>query len=179
MQRVFGFGLFVGLLLATFLCIAASFCPSRAFTNNADMRNSAVVRAKPEKPRATRTLYKPQQDDLFELTELNKEMILLEKEITESTKAKLDLKRVSDWMEEDAATTANIHADAWQVSLAAGGMAAAVTLTTTNSLTLAVLSGAGVYVLANGDPLQEQSPVGTYRPTSSSGCIAVVLWFGL
>jgi hypothetical protein len=111
--------------------------------------------------RATRSLYKPKppEDDL-DLAQLDHELLQLEKEIQESTKVRLDLRRVSQILEEDGTSNAMAPVDGWQVSLAAGSVAGAVTLGVTDSWILAVLALSVTFVIANGDPLEENTPAG-------------------
>jgi len=108
------------------------------------------------KPRATRTIYKPKADE----NGVQAEVLAIEREIQESTKARLDLKRVSELLEDDVEAEERAETSDWQVSLAAGSVAAAVTLGTTDNWTLATFALVSVYVIANGDPLEEQTPAG-------------------
>jgi hypothetical protein len=107
-------------------------------------------------------LYKPKppQEDR-NLAPLDNELLLLEREIQESTKAELDLRRVAEILEDDGSSNyANAPVDSWQVSLAAGSVAGAVTLGVTDNWLLAVIALSGTFVVASGDPLEEQTPAG-------------------
>jgi hypothetical protein len=111
-------------------------------------------------------LYKPKppEADRDNLAQLDKEheLMLLEREIQESTKAQLDLRRVAEILEDDGSSNANAPVDSWQVSLAAGSVAGAITLGVTDSWILAVIALSGTFVVAGGDPLEEQTPAGEY-----------------
>lgn len=132
--------------------------------------------------RATRTLYKPKHQE----EKLVYEVMELEKDIRESTKARLDMQRVAEILEDDTTSTGKArHAEDWQVSLASGSVAALATLGITDSWTFAVLAFTGTYILANGDPLEEQAPYGEHCTFSDddkckfafSSMIPVLLWF--
>ena len=146
-------------------------------------RNSVLVvcAEKPVPHRVTRSLYKPKHQEeklVYEVTEL-------EKDIRASTKARLDMQRVAEILEEDTASKGKTHAEDWQVSLAASSVAAAATFGITDSWTFAVLAFAGTYILANGDPLEEQAPYGEHCTFSDddsckfafSSIIPILLWF--
>lgn len=109
-------------------------------------------------PRATRTLYKPRSTEVIGVSET--EVLAIEREIQESTKARLDMKRVAELLEDDVEAEEQTATSDWEVSLAAGGVAAIVALGTTDSWVLATIALASVYFLANGDPLEEQTPAG-------------------
>lgn len=109
-------------------------------------------------PRATRTLWKPDVSD--------EEVLAIEKEIRESTKARLDLKRVEELLEDDLEAEEKKVSSDWQVSLAAGSVAGLLTVGTTDNWTMAMLALFSVYFIANGDPLEEQTPAGEYLACS-------------
>lgn len=102
--------------------------------------------------RRTRTLWKPDVSDA--------EVLAIEKEIRESTKARLDLQRVEKLLEDDLEVEEKAIAPDWQVSLAAGSVAGLLTVGTTENWALAMFALVSVYLIANGDPLEEQTPVG-------------------
>lgn len=109
----------------------------------------------PAPPRATRTLWKPD-------VSTDAEVLAIEKEIRESTKARLDLQRVEKLLEDDVEVEEKAISSDWQVSLAAGSVAGVLTVGTTDNWTLAMFALVSVYLLANGDPLEEQTPVGEF-----------------
>ncbi|KAI2491729.1 hypothetical protein MHU86_22838 [Fragilaria crotonensis] len=90
----------------------------------------------------------------------NDEMLALEREVIESTKAKLDLKRINDaFLEEDDMIGPN---DAWKVALAAALVASVASNTLLfHSLVLSSTVGMVVFFVANGDPLEEDSVAGS------------------
>jgi hypothetical protein len=89
-------------------------------------------------------------------------VLAIEKEIRESTKARLDLQRVEKLLEDDLEVEEKAIAPDWQVSLAAGSVAGLLTVGTTENWALAMFALVSVYLIANGDPLEEQTPVGEY-----------------
>ena len=117
------------------------------------VRKTQVVTQDPH--RATRTLWKPD-------VSTDAEVLAIEREIRESTKARLDLKRVEKLLEDDLQVEEKAITSDWQVSLAAGSVAGLLTVGTTDNWTLAMFALVSVYLLANGDPLEEQTPVGEY-----------------
>ena len=154
------FSLWLAVVLSICLVSVAGFgwsSPASKIIGSVENAIAKKEKEAPSKPRATRTLYKPQEEnpEQFEL-----EVLLLEKEIQEATKARLDLQRVNQFLEEDVEATEKLPTSDWQVSMAAGGVAAAATLGVTDNWTLAAISLVTVYVIANGDPLEEQTPAG-------------------
>lgn len=87
-------------------------------------------------------------------------MLALERDVMETTKARLDLKRVNDaFLEDDDDAIGPI--DAWKVALAAGLVTSfACNAFLLHSLVLSSIAGVIVFVLANGDPLEEDSVAG-------------------
>ena len=167
-RRSRDFSVCLSVLLAVCLCIVGvtgfgvSTSASR-YAGSPRQTRSTLCAKKTEalKPRATRTLYKPKGDE-SDVKLLDKEVLAIEREIQESTKARLDLQRVSELLEDDVEAEEMAATADWQVSLAAGSVAAAVTLGTTDNWTLATFALVSVYVIANGDPLEEQTPAGEY-----------------
>lgn len=161
-RRSRDFSLFLSVLLAAFLCstdVTGFGVSSPVSTYKRSSKTLSTLCAL--KPRATRTLYKPKGDE-SDGKLLDIEVLAIEREIQESTKARLDLQRVSELLEDDVEVEEMAATSDWQVSLAAGSVAAAVTLGTTDNWTLATFALVSVYVLANGDPLEEQTPAGEY-----------------
>lgn len=137
-------------------------------TRSLSVKNMVELYAKktpepPAPPRATRTLWKPD-------VSTDAEVLAIEREIRESTKARLDLQRVEKLLEEDVQVEEKAISSDWQVSFAAGSVAGILTIGATDNWTLAMLALVSVYLLANGDPLEEQTPVGEYcGPFSCDG----------
>jgi hypothetical protein len=95
------------------------------------------------------------------------EIVALEKEVFASTKAELDLKRVTQALDanissnEDPEKTA-ILAEPWKISTAAAIAASSFAFVTTNSYFVSLLALIGVFLLASGDPVDEQGAFGAF-----------------
>ena len=89
------------------------------------------------------------------------EMLALERDVMESTKARLDLKRINDAFLEEDNQQGPIDAAAWKVALAAGlASAFAANMLLLHNLILSFIVCVAVFVVANGDPLEEDSIAG-------------------
>jgi hypothetical protein len=91
----------------------------------------------------------------------------LEKEVVASTKAKLDLKRVTQAL--DANTSSNedpektaILAEPWKIATAAAIAASSFAFVTTSSYFVSLLALIGVFLVASGDPVDEQGAFGAF-----------------
>lgn len=158
-RRDGGFPPFLAFVVTACLAVGATGFVSTAPTS-LSVKNSVQLCAKktqepPAPPRATRTLWKPD-------VSTDAEVLAIEREIRESTKARLDLQRVEKLLEDDLQVEEKAITSDWQVSLSAGSVAGLLTVGTTDNWTLAMFALVSVYLLANGDPLEEQTPAGEY-----------------
>lgn len=90
------------------------------------------------------------------------EILALEKEVVASTKADLDLKRVTQALEVNTSSSEGpeqlaMLAAPWKVSLAAAISVSAFVFAATNSYIVALPVLVGVFLLGNGDPLKEET----------------------
>lgn len=177
--------LLIGLCLSACLVSVTGFAPTRAsefrstsalnarrvteviratevISSKADQEEKRREKKKIENPfaRATRTLYKPRATEVIGVSDA--ELLKIEREIQESTKARLDVQRVEAMLEDDMEAEERTTTSDWEVSMAAGGVAGVVAFATTDNLALASIALVGVFLLANGDPLEEQTPAGEY-----------------
>lgn len=98
----------------------------------------------------------PKDDDtIYSSSEIS----TLEREVAASVRARLDLNRVSGLL--DNKGTADIEPySSWKVALAAGGVASAFTYSFSHNGVISALIWAAVFLVANGDPLDEDSVAG-------------------
>lgn len=89
------------------------------------------------------------------------EMKELEIQVLESTQTRLDIQRVSEFLEEDESDTKTLEVmPSWKIAISAGTTSAAVSWFAMHNLVATLVVFAGVSIAASGDPLDEDSVAG-------------------
>lgn len=87
------------------------------------------------------------------------DILALERDVLESTRARLDVRRVNEvFLEEEYPES--VRLDQWKVALAAGTVAFLGANAMVNSFTVSSVICVAVFIVANGDPMEEDSVAG-------------------
>lgn len=92
-------------------------------------------------------------------TSVEKNMAIIEREVMESTRAKLDLQKVTKTLLDDELPFRSSVAT-WQVALAASGSGGAAAFFLLHNWILSGIVLVYIFVVANGDPMEEESIAG-------------------
>ena len=87
-------------------------------------------------------------------------MAAIEREVLESTRAKLDLQRVTRTLLDDDPESSQPLVRGWQVAVAAGSAGGITTFVLFHNLLLSGIVCVSIFFAANGDPMEEDSAAG-------------------
>lgn len=90
----------------------------------------------------------------------DKEMSIIEREVMESTRATLDLQRVTRTLFDDELKPTRVPLVGWKVALAAGSAGGVAAFLVLHNLIVSGTIGASIFLVANGDPLEEETVAG-------------------
>ena len=103
--------------------------------------------------------------EMSTISRFDSDIAAMEKEVVASTKANIDLKRVTDALDsstdlESDPETAAILAEPWKISAAAAVTASCAAFYVTNNAIVSAIALVGVFFAANGDPVEQDGIVG-------------------